>query len=48
MKSVSEAVSILAFLLFICAGPAGSDSETGDHALILGGGGPVEKLGNLE
>ena len=41
MKSVSKAVLIVASLLFICAGTAGSDSKTADHALILGGGGPV-------
>ena len=41
MKSLSEAILIVAFLLFICAGTAASNSETGDHALILGGGGPV-------
>src|SRR5271167_1747738 len=41
VKSVSKTVVILASFLFICAGTADSDGKTSEHALILGGGGPV-------
>ena len=40
-KSISVTVLLLVSLLVICAPTAGSCTETGGRALILGGGGPV-------